>query len=333
MNQKTTIDVSSLTILKVFGLGILLWFLWYIREIVLLLFVVLILVSVFSPWVEKLQKKKIPRLLSVILIFICIFAVFSFLIYLVVPPLVFQIKELVQNIPYYLQRVSPIYQQTQGYLPSLQKSLEGLASFLNKLTLNVWSAALTIFGGALSFLTVLVLTFYLLLEKESALGFLMTLLPIQKRGQILNIYKKTEVKIGFWLGGQLLLCLLIGLLDFIVLIILGVPYALVLGILSGALEIIPVIGPILSAVPAIILGFSVSPWTAFFVLLAYFGIQQMESQILVPKIMGKIIGVSPVVIIITLAIGAKLFGVLGAILAVPFSAIVQVVFTEWRMRG
>jgi len=330
MNQKTTLSISTATILKIFGVAILLWFLWYIRDILILLFVVMILVAALSPLVEKLYRKRIPRFLSVMLIYLLILFFFVFLIYLIVPPVALQVKELTHNISYYAEKITPVYQQVETSLPALQKSLESIASSLNKLTTNLWAAAVTIFGGLVSFVTVLVLTFYLLLERESIINVLIDFLPVAHKDKILSVFQKAGVKIGAWFRGQLILCLAIGVIDFIILAIFGIPYALVLGILGGILEVVPTIGPILSAVPAILLALAISPWTALFVALSYLGVQQLESQILVPKVMGKVVGVSPVIIILALLIGAKLLGIAGAILAVPIVATSQVVFTEWR---
>jgi predicted PurR-regulated permease PerM len=330
MNQKTTLSISTATILKIFGVAILLWFLWYIRDILILLFVVMILVAALSPLVEKLYRKRIPRFLSVILIYLLILFFFVFLIYLIIPPVALQVKELTHNISYYAEKITPVYQQAETSLPALQKSLESVASSLNKLTTNLWAAAVTIFGGLVSFVTVLVLTFYLLLERESIINVLVTFLPVAHKDKILSVFQKVGVKIGAWFRGQLILCLAIGVIDFIILTIFGIPYALVLGILAGILEVVPTIGPILSAVPPILLALAISPWTALFIALSYLGVQQLESQILVPKIMGKVVGVSPVIIILALLIGAKLLGIAGAILAVPIVATLQVVFTEWR---
>lgn len=329
-NQKTTIEISSITILKVFGVAVLLWFLWYIRDILILLFVVGILVATLSPSVEKLYTKKIPRLLSVILIYLVLIILFSLLVYLIVPPIIVEINKLIQNSPAFIERISPIYYQSKGYLPVFQQSLENIAGTLNRLTTNVWSAALTIFGGLVSFVTILVLTFYMLLEKESIDHIVISFLPIDRKDRILKIIQKVGKKMGSWLRGQLLLCLVIGVIDFIILSILGVPYALILAVLAGILEIIPTLGPVLGAIPAILVALTISPLTALIVTIGYLGVQQLENHILVPKVMGKAVGLSPVIVIIALIIGAKLLGIAGAILAVPAAAVIQVLVSEWR---
>lgn len=328
--QKTTIEISATTILKIFGIGLGLWLLWYIKNVLIILFVVAILVAAFSPVVEKLHKKKVPRILSVLLIYTGLVFLFALLIYLIVPPIALQVREFTHNLPAFIERTSPIYYQFKEYLPALQQSLENIAATLNKLTANIWSATLTIFGGLVSFLTIFVLTFYILLEKETITNFLISVLPLDHKDKIVEVLKKIGDKVGAWLRGQLILCIIIAIATLIILIIFRVPYALILAVLAGILEIIPTIGPILAAIPAILLALTISPITALIVALCYFGLQQLEAQILVPKIMGKAVGLSPVIIIIALLVGAKLFGILGAILAVPAAAAVIVTASEWK---
>jgi len=330
MEQKTTIEISTKTILKIFGIAILFWFLWAIRNILVSLFVVAILVAAFSPLVEKLYKKKVPRFLSVFLIYLILTFLFSMLVYLIVPPIVWQVREFTHNLPLFIQRIALISDQFQEYLPIFQKSLENVAQNLSKLTLNIWSATLTIFGGLVSFLTVLVLTFYILVGKEKIKGILISFVPEKQKEQVVRIFQKVGLKIGAWVRGQIILCLLIGLVSYIILAIFKVPYALILAVIAGVLEIVPNIGPILSGLVAILFALSISPFTALIVGISYLGVQQLESQILVPKIMGKAVGVSPVLVIVALLVGGKLFGVAGAILAIPVAAAIQVVVSEWR---
>ena len=328
--EMTKIDISTRTILKIIGIVLLFWFLWAIRDIMVLLFVVLILVAAFHPTVDLLENHKIPRFLSVILIYFVLALAFSFLIYLIVPPIITQVTELTHNLPYYSEKTNLVYSQVKDYLPALQNNLESVASNLSKFTNNAWAAGLSVFGGLIYFITAMVLTFYALLEKNSFDSIFLSLFPVNYKEKISGIFSKIGAKMGSWLRGQLLLCLIIAVLDFIVLMIVGVPYALVLAVLAGILEIIPNIGPVLGAVPAILIGLTISPWTAVVIAICFFGIQQLENHILVPKIMGKAVGLSPVIVIIALLIGGKLLGIGGAILAVPAATAIVVAITEWR---
>ena len=173
----TKIDISTRTVLKFFGIALLFWFLWAIRDILVIIFVVLILVAAFHPTVDKLEKNKVPRPLSVIIVYLILLAFFSLLVYLIVPPIVSQVIELIQNLPYYTDKTNLFYGQIKDYLPAMQNNLENIATSLSKFTTNLWSAGLTVFGGLVYFITVLVLTFYALLEKNGFDAALLAVLP------------------------------------------------------------------------------------------------------------------------------------------------------------
>lgn len=330
MNQKTSIEIPTSTILKILGILLLLWFLWYIRNIVILLFIVLVIVAALSPLVKWFVKRKMPRFLAVILIYLTLAVLFSFLVYLIIPPIVAQISELTHNLPNYIEKISPTYYQYREYLPSWQKGLGSISSSLAKLTQSLWSATITLFGGFVSFVTILVLSIYILLDEERIKEGIISLLPIFHKEKILNIATKAGKKVGAWLRTQIILCFIMGVISGIILAILKIPFALTLAVWVGITEIIPTVGPILGAIPAILVAFTVSPLYALIVLLLYIGVQQLESQILVPNIMKKAVGLSPVVIIIALLIGAKLMGITGAVLAIPAAAAISVIIREWR---
>jgi predicted PurR-regulated permease PerM len=175
---------------------------------------------------------------------------------------------------------------------------------------------------------VLFLPFYLLLESSSLHGWLLQLVKPESQPRIDRVLRSVTIKVGAWLGGQALLCVIIGTASTIAFGLMGVPFFYVLGLLAAVGEMIPVVGPILAAVPAILLALTVSPQLAAGVLL-YSWIQQfIENNVLVPRIMESQVGVSPVTIVAALLIGSSLLGFVGAILAVPTAAIVQVLIRE-----
>ena len=252
------------------------------------------------------------------------------MVYLIIPPIAVQVREFALNLPSYIQKISPTIAQYKEYFPALQQGLDKISSSLSQLSTSLIQATLTIFGGLVSFITILVLVFYILVGKEKIGNTLLSLLPLDKKDRVVAIFQKVGQKIGSWVRGQIILCLIIFLITWLILTILGIPYALILALLAGILEIIPTVGPILASIPAILLGFVISPLYALIVALCYFGVQQLENHILVPKIMGKAVGLSPVVVIIALLIGSKLLGIGGAILAVPVAAVLVILLSEWR---
>ena len=329
--RKITIDISTATLLKIFGLILLLIFLYIIREVVAVLLISVILVAAISPLVRRLSKLKIPRSISVLGIYILIFGTVGFLGYLLVPAIASQIKEISHDVPHYMDRLSEIF----GRLPNhqeiaggIQESLKNFGQNLTDSPLETLSTAFKIFGGLVTFFVILVLVFYMSVAEESIKAFFKTVLPKSYEKKVEKITTNIQKKIGDWVKGELILIFAVGSLSFIGLKILGIKFALILAIIAGILEIVPIIGPTISAIPAIIVAFAQEPILALAVLILYVIIQQFENHILVPKVMEKTTGVSPVIVILALLIGAKLLGILGIILAVPISLIVLVFIDE-----
>jgi predicted PurR-regulated permease PerM len=198
----------------------------------------------------------------------------------------------------------------------------------------VFSGTLGVFSGLFGFVTVMVVSFYLVVADENGMKELIRpLVPITRQGQVMQIISKIQKKMGLWVLGQLILSLSIFALTFIALMILGVKYALVLALLAGLFEVVPYIGPILSAIPAFFFALIQSPALAVGVVVLYILIQKIEGYVLVPKVMQKAVGASPLVILLSLLIGFKLAGIVGLLLAVPVASALLVVIEELRGEG
>lgn len=332
MENKVKVDVSLKTILKIALVVIGIWFIYTIREIFILLFFVLVIVAAFAPLVSRMSKI-MPRVLAVIILALVFFGILTTIGFMIIPTLVDQISQLAVNIPAILSHLDPFYKQfnlSLGGNQTIQETLLKLSSQIGGVTAGIYTTTLGFVSGLVAVVTVLVLSFYLLLEKNSIQKFIHDLVPADKEARLLSLIRKIGFKMGNWLRGQGILMLTVGLADGIALYVLGVPYALILAVWGGLTEAIPYIGPWLGLVPAIVIAFTISPLTALFVLIAFVLIQQLESQFLVPKIMGKAVGLSPVIIIIAILIGAKLAGILGVVIAVPAAGAVSVIIQDWR---
>jgi predicted PurR-regulated permease PerM len=214
-------------------------------------------------------------------------------------------------------------------LPSFEKSITTLTSSLGSITSSFISITTSVVGAIITFFTVLVLAIYFLVDEQIFTKFLLSVTPDNKEQKVTALINKISNKIGEWVRGQLLLGLVIGVIVYIGLSIIGIKYALTLAVISGVLEILPIIGPIISGVLAALVGLSVSPITALIVIIFYILVQQLENNLVVPKLMAKAVGLPPAIIIIAILVGGKLLGVIGALLAVPVAAIAYVIFEEW----
>ncbi|MEK7061994.1 MAG: AI-2E family transporter [Patescibacteria group bacterium] len=325
--KKIIIDISWLSILKIISALLAVWLIWSVQDIIILFFIVLVLVAALSPVVDA-WSKKMNRTLATLLVYLLILACLILIGFVIIPPVVAQIKNLSYDLPYLSQQIFPVFGAWREVIDFSTQSLTTLASQLQSVSSSVYSTTVGFIGGIIGIFTVLVLTFYLLLEEQGAKKLLNKYLPIHNREIYIDIMQKVGLKMGAWMRGQLFLALIVGIIDYLGLVIIGIPYALTLGVWAGITEIIPYIGPILGAIPAIIIALTISPIQGLLVLIFFVIVQQVESNFLVPKVMQKAVGLSPVIIILALLIGGKLAGILGVVLAVPVAAVVGVFIQE-----
>ena len=328
--NQMTINISTNTIVKflliIFGLGLL----YLLRDVLLIIVVSLILASALNPWVNALQRRKVPRVLATVFIFLAFFGSFVLILVLMVPPIAEQVGELASNFPEYYNQVVNGFEQfqevswQQGLLDSLQNTLSALQSNISQTASGVFGAVAGVFGGFFSFLGVVVITFYMLLEEHALKQFIRSITPAKYQPYIFQLMNRSQERLRMWLKGQLILGFIIFLLAYIGLSILGVKYALVLALWAGLTEFIPYLGPLLGAIPAVFISLSTGNlWITLILIIWYIIIQQLENTILVPKVMEKTVGLNPLIVIIVMLIGAKLAGLVGILLAVPLTLIIK----------
>jgi predicted PurR-regulated permease PerM len=278
--------------------------------------------AILNPLVSFLSKYKIPRALSVLLSYLIFIGTIAGAIAGIVPPLVDQTSSFVNNFPEYIQNI--------GVSSSLgEQIVNNLASQLSTVPTQAARFTISVFSNLLGVFTVLVFAFYMLLARDRLEDQLAYLFGNEKKKKIGMLIDKLEEKLGGWARGQLTLMLLIGVSSYVGLRLLGIPFALPLAILAGLFEAIPYLGPILSAVPAVILGFGISPIMGFATLALYFLIQQVENYLFVPKVMEKSVGVSPIITLFALAVGFRIAGIVGIIISVPVVITIQVLSREY----
>ncbi len=311
------IDISHKTIVFITIFILALWVTYLIRDLLIILFVSVIFVSALSPLVSLFTRLRLPKVLSIALTYIIIIGVMAGLIVLILPPLIEESSRFIAAAPGLLGQFFNI--------TNIDRSI--LSSELTSISRNLFSVTLSIFDNILTIIFLLVITFYLLLEKESLESRIASLFK-NREERVKRSIVKIEEKLGAWLQGQLVLSLVIGSLSYIGLAILNIPYALPLALIAGLLEVIPVIGPIISAIPAILLAFTISPLLSVMVAALYLIIQQLENSLIVPLVMKRAVGLNPLIVILAIAIGSRLLGIPGALLAVPIAVVFQIITVE-----
>jgi len=330
MFEKRTVDISTSIIFRTILIILGIWLLYLARDVIAVFFVALILTAAIEPAISWFIKRKIPRQFAVLIIFILSFFIIGVIVSFLVPPLISQFRGFTEEFPLLLERLTSTFSGLEYYFEShgiAFSSQDFLANFGDRISQSsgeIFSTTVSVFSGFLAVIVILSMTFYLSVKEEGMQKFLAFVTPAEHQKYVISLAERIRDKIGKWLQGQLLLMVIIFILDYIALWLLGVPYALILAIFGGLLEIIPYLGPIISAVPAVALGFFISPLTGLLVLAAYIIIQQFENHIITPQVMKRAVGLNPVAVILALLIGAKLGGVLGAILAIPLTAAISV---------
>jgi len=317
------IEISHRTVIFTVLFLLFLWFLYQIRHILIILFVGIILMSALNPIVKRIEKLKIPRFLAVILIYLIIFGFFGLILAGIIPPLVTQTKILVSRFPSYYKSLENL--GIDGEI--LRSQTENLLNRLSLLSFDLIRLTVSFLGDFLVVFTLVFVSFYLLLERKNLDEYLKKLFG-PANIKVEKIINRIEKRLGEWVRAQTTLMLIVGIMCYLGLIFLGIDFALPLALLAGVLEIVPNIGPTLSAIPAILAGIAISPLMGLAVAALYFLVQQIENHIIVPQIMKKETGVNPLITILALGAGFKLGGIAGAVLAIPLIILIETLLKE-----
>lgn len=319
------VEISYKTIIFSIAFLLGLWLIYYIRDVIILVFLSVIFLTALLKPVNWLNSRGIPRVLSIIIVYLVLIAVMSFILGTIIPPFVAQTQDFASRLPQIIEGIddSPIFSNFST--ERLARILEGQ---VDRIGSNVFAITSAIFSSVFLILTLFVLTFYLLLEWRSFIKLLASPFSGKQEKKIISVLNKVEIGLGQWVRGQVALSVIVGVLTFIGLTLIGIPYALPLAIIAGILEIIPIIGPIISAIPAILIAVTVNPILGLAVAALFFIIQQLENHLLVPMVMSRVIGVQPPVVIIALLVGARLAGISGAFLAVPLIVVSKIIIKE-----
>ncbi|MCF7906462.1 AI-2E family transporter [Patescibacteria group bacterium] len=327
-NETVTVDISFsflFKILVIVGIGFLIF---YLRSVLGILFLSIFLTMIISPFADKMQEKRgFPRWLSILIVYLLILSIVSVAIGMLIPTLAKEIILFSNKIPDMASGI--VSSLSPGIQSAITSSLSDLASKLSSQSTSIVSKFGGILGGVGQAVIIFVISFYMSIEEKGIEKFVKSLTPKKHTEKTIQLLKKIQDKVGGWVRGELILILIIGVLSYIGLIILGVNYALLLALIAGLTELIPYIGPWIGAVPAILIGFTQSPGKAIMVIILYIIIQQLENALIVPKVMNKSVGLHPIIVIIVIIIGMNWFGILGALIAVPVTAMIQIIASEY----
>jgi len=319
-----TLGISWGAIVKVF-IAILIFYVIYLaREIAIWFFFALAISILFDPGINFLRKLHIPKILAILIVYLSIFGILGTLIYIAVPIFISEVRQFSQYLPEYFEQISPILKQLGA---DMAHDFDGFSSSLAKNfqqnSQSIIRAITVFFGGLAATVSILAMAFFLSLEERGIEKVLLLLFHQKYEDQIKAIFERVKRKVAGWFAARILACLFVGVASYIIFYIFGVKYAFILALISGFLNFVPYIGPWITGIfLAIFVTISSSPLAALYVLIAFTVIQTIENTILTPLLMKKMTDIPPVLVLVSLFLGAKLFGFLGMIFAVPIFGII-----------
>ena len=325
------LHISAGTIIKILVVLAVALAVYFLRDLVLVLLTAVVVASAINPMASWLVRYKFPRVLAVLFVYILAFALIFSTLFFFLPPLFEDFSGIVFKIPAQLNSLvanNPSWNTMVTLFGNFSTQLS-VQDVVNKgvmdspLPSNMFDLTRSIFSSVLSFILIVVISFYLAVQKNGVENFLRVVIPNKREDYIIDLWKRTERKIGLWMQGQLLLAVIIGPLVYLGLTLFQIKYALTLAIVASVFEIIPIFGPILSSVPAVILGFGDSVTLGLIMIGFYLIIHQFENHLLYPLVVKKIIGVNPLIVILSLLVGYELAGFLGIILSVPMATLLM----------
>ena len=334
MNQESILNISWGSIFKVCIAVMSLYILYLIRDVVVWFIFALIISTLFNFLIDSFEKKRIPRIVTATFLYFSIFVLLSFFIYKTAPMFLSEVKEFSQNVPGYFQQVSPILEKFGIQITQDTESFaSNLEIGLGRASQSIFNALFVIFGGVFSTVFIISLAFFISLEKGLVEKILITFSSVKHHKYLRYLIERSKKKVGAWFISRIIGMFFVGVLTYFVLKVFNVNYAFILSLLVATFDFVPMIGPILGGlIVAAIVALS-SPIQALFVLIAFVIIQILESNLLLPLLFKKFIGIPPSLVLISLVVGGKLWGILGAILIIPLVGIIFEVLSDYLERS
>lgn len=326
VNSRMEISWGSLW--RIIAISGLVFVLYLARETVSALLLALVLSTAFDPAVDRLERWRIPRILGTIIVFFVALLVLAFVVYTIVPIVLLQLNTIFKDLTSLTDQFFGMGSPSQ-VVDFLNIDLSRLTSVLLSGKVPFLQILGSLLGGVAFAIAVLVLSFYLTISRDGIEKFIKAILPEGMEKRALELYRRTRKKIGKWFQAQLILSIVIGTTVFMGLWLLGVEQSLVLAVIAGLFELVPVVGPIFAGAVAVVVGLGESAKLGLYILLLFLAIQQLENQVLVPLVMKRAIGVNPVIILVALLGGAQIAGIIGMLIAIPTVVFLQELLDDW----
>lgn len=323
MGNEKILNINWDFCFKITATVVLIYLLFMIKDLIIWFIFALVISILFNFLIDFLEDKKIPRILAVVALYFGLLSILGFFFYKIAPFFLSEIKQFSSNLPLYFEKVSPIFQKFGfEFIQDSQSIFSFLENNLEKAGQSIISALITVFGGIKTTFFIILLSFFLSLERNFLEKVLASFAPHRYKSRLINLLPRVKKQVSGWFISRIIGVIFVGILCYLVLKILDVKYAFIFSLLFGVFDFIPIIGPIIAGIIIVSTVMIDSLNKALFVLLCLILIQQLENSVLIPVLSEKFTGIPPVLVLIALAIGATLWGVLGGILAIPLSGVI-----------
>jgi len=328
MDKEIRVSITAHTITTALFIIAGAYMFWLLRDLALLVLAAIVIASAIEPWIAFFIRRRIPRFFSALLIYALVFGSFFSVLYLFFPPIIADAVSFISALPRYLAT----FNTPASFSPAIQ-TLMSFESAFSANSNSVLQLFVTFFGSIFALVMIVVLSFYFALQDTGVDDFLRLVMPVEYEDYSVDLWRRAQKKIGLWMQGQILLSVLVGILVYLGLLIIGIPYALILAVFTAVAEIIPIFGALLAGVIAVSVGYADGGIAlALIVAGLYVVVNQFEANLVYPLIVKKVVGVPPLLVIVALIAGYTLAGFLGALLSVPVAAVLMEFINDFDKR-
>lgn len=344
MDKEIRVSITSGTIFTALLVVVGVYIFWLLRDLAVLVLTAIVIASAIEPGVAFFIRYRIPRFVAALLVYVLVFGSVFSILYFFFPPIIRDAAGFLSAMPQYLDTIhvttpfstassATVVVDSQSQTQSFVQALLSLQSIFTSTSASILQLFVTFFGGIFSLILVIVLSFYFALQDTGVDDFIRLVMPVRYEEYYVDLWKRSQKKIGLWMQGQILLSVIVGILVYLGLLIIGIPYALLLAVFTAAVEIVPIFGSLLSGVVAVAVGYS-NGGVAIAAIVAglYIVVNQFESNLIYPLIVKKIVGIPPLLVIVALIAGYTLAGFIGVLLSVPVAAVLLEFITDFDKR-
>ncbi|KND46829.1 MAG: hypothetical protein AB199_00110 [Parcubacteria bacterium C7867-004] len=344
MNKNVSITITPGTVVMILLICAAAFAFWTLRDLALLVLTAVVIASAIEPGVQFFTKRRLPRVLSVALMYLTVFGSLFAIVYFFIPPILNDAQNFLSTAPEYLDTLNipgPLmgFADTariaagQDQAQSIFDTLFAFQSAFADTSGGAVRVLSTFFGGIFALILVIVLSFYFAIQEKGVEDFLRLVTPAKHEEYVVDLWGRAQKKIGQWMQGQLLLSLIVGVIVYLGLLILGVPYALLLAVLTAVLDLIPIFGSFIAGIVAVIVAFTSGGLTLGLIVAGlYFIVNQFEANLIYPLVVNKVVGIPPLLVILALIVGGSLAGFLGVLLSIPLAAAAREFLNDFERR-